>query len=1305
MGVPAFYRWVLEKYPKCVVDCVEQRAVVLEGERHYELLDTTGPNPNGFEVDNLYVDMNGLIHPCCHPENGDAPKTEEEMYRRVMAYVDRLVAAVRPRRVLYLAIDGVAPRAKMNQQRARRFRAAQEAEQRAEIEKEAFDYMRAMGHNVPDKQDKGWDSNVITPGTKFMSKLAKYVRFYIRDRINNNPAWKSIKVIFSDAGCPGEGEHKLMSYIRLQRAQPDYDANQHHVLHGLDADLIMLGLATHEVKFSILREEVLFGKAKYERERQQQNQTMLDANGVPSQKRKRGDFGEHDADAVASDLKPLQFLHIATLREYLQIEFEPLSRVLPFEYDFERIVDDFVFLCFFVGNDFLPHLPSLDIRDGALDFLILIYAKLLPALGGYLTDAGHVNLSRVDVILAEVGAVEDVVFQRRAMKQEENERRRKQRMTNEKKDQLAASAAKEDAVEIVKKRRVGKQALEHDKKYGGLTAEEAVKARIKETVEQQLEKYREEVQDVVRLGEPGWKTRYYTDKLKAEDIEHGGGREKVFQTYIEGLCWVMQYYYHGCPSWKWFYPFHYAPFASDLRNIDRFEIKFEEGTPFCPFEQLMGVFPAGSSHAIPKPYRWLMTEEESPIIDFYPKEIPVDPNGKAMPWLWVVLLPFIDESRLLAAMAEGNKQLTEAERKRNERYGKEIVFFHSKCPVTRTIPTAEAPEAQAESAMSGSFTGTLIYIESIYFPIGCVVPSPEKSQRYLQDVPNNQCYSFQFRPPPKLPHRCVILDDAIAPPQVLVSPNDRQISIPFFGKAHINIVDLAGGATANLTNVRHRNHHHGDSRRGDHNRRGNGGYVNNNLNVDRYGGGNGGGRPEYNQYLTNGYGNWGSQEPRNKRGQYGGNSGGHGGSRGGGGGGGGYGNYQNYQQQPQQHGGRSSGYHQSSNYGDQGSRGYHSSYNNNQQHQGGSRSGYNSGYGQRSGYSNASSYGSSSHHQGGHAHRSGSGAPIQSAFGGSLQPTQSFSASGAAPARPSIEALKAGLRNMHQQRSQPSGGHALALHRVSPRPALHVNVRQAAESEDDELMAPLPSPSPHAHPLRGWSPVAATTSPERAHAREPASASRCPRDRVVDSPKRPLRTRDVDVERLHPTFWNRERVKALTNLPVADNSDQVPVEPHATAVLQRRIQAVQQDNRVDVPELGPDERQLAATEASQARHSVARELRVVSGLDAQLPTESALERARVRKVKKQVDPQWLKTRQDPTLRPLGPLEREEERGLYESWYELSLPDLVAGGIIFDDDDRRALNEFPAPTELWPATPLESKGTTGLPGSCFDSWSF
>jgi 5'-3' exoribonuclease 2 len=106
-------------------------------------------------------------------------------------------------------------------------------------------------------------------------------------------------------------------------------------------------------------------------------------------------------------------------------------------------------------------------------------------------------------------------------------------------------------------------------------------------------------------------------------------------------------------SWKWYYPFHYGPFASDLKNIERFQsdVKtFDLSTPFNPVEQLMAVLPSDSLLAIPTEARWLMTDPESPIIDFYPKDVPVDPNGKAMPWLWVVLLPFIDQDRLLSAL-------------------------------------------------------------------------------------------------------------------------------------------------------------------------------------------------------------------------------------------------------------------------------------------------------------------------------------------------------------------------------------------------------------------------------------------------------------------------------------------------------------------------------------------------------------------------------------------------------------------------------------------------------------------------------
>ena len=119
-------------------------------------------------------------------------------------------------------------------------------------------------------------------------------------------------------------------------------------------------------------------------------------------------------------------------------------------------------------------------------------------------------------------------------------------------------------------------------------------------------------------------------------------------------------------------------------NIDRFKIDFELSTPFSPIEQLMAVLPSESATALPEPCRDLMLSPTSEIADFYPRDVPVDPNGKAMPWLWVLLLPFIDEERLVETVAPKLAELTPEESKRNTPSSSRL-FVHASHPLAQKM--------------------------------------------------------------------------------------------------------------------------------------------------------------------------------------------------------------------------------------------------------------------------------------------------------------------------------------------------------------------------------------------------------------------------------------------------------------------------------------------------------------------------------------------------------------------------------------------------------------------------------------------
>ena len=163
----------------------------------------------------------------------------------------------------------------------------------------------------------------------------------------------------------------------------------------------MLSLATHEPNFRVLREDVFFqaGSATACRICGQEGHFAAQCTGTPMEKKQ-----------VPAQEKPFIFLDVAILREYLEVE---LNVPQPFPFSLEQAIDDWVLLIFFVGNDFLPHLPSLEIREGAIDTLLKIWRDELPRMGGYLTDNGELQMARAQIILEGLARREDDIFRRR----------------------------------------------------------------------------------------------------------------------------------------------------------------------------------------------------------------------------------------------------------------------------------------------------------------------------------------------------------------------------------------------------------------------------------------------------------------------------------------------------------------------------------------------------------------------------------------------------------------------------------------------------------------------------------------------------------------------------------------------------------------------------------------------------------------------------------------------------------------------------------------------------------------------------
>jgi len=316
MGVPAFYKRLISNYRNITLALRQ----LLNNEQHLF----------------LYIDFNAMIHPCMSKvvskyldkQNINRKVIEIEIFNELKNELLKIVDKMNPK-LLFIATDGVAPVSKMSQQRLRRFKSIVEKNEKRKI----------------------FDSNSISPGTPFMNNLSNYLTLFIDQELKHK-----CKVIYSDDKQVGEGEHKIIKFIKYLEKNKQNNENIIHVINSLDADLIMLSLQFSQNNIYLLRE-----KQHYEKD------------------------NEVDTDEI--DMRYL-ILDIKHVKEYIWNELNK-------DYDYTNIIDktnfikDFIFLCFFIGNDFLPHFKFLNVYDSGIEDIFKQYKIQLKKYKKSLLDNNH----------------------------------------------------------------------------------------------------------------------------------------------------------------------------------------------------------------------------------------------------------------------------------------------------------------------------------------------------------------------------------------------------------------------------------------------------------------------------------------------------------------------------------------------------------------------------------------------------------------------------------------------------------------------------------------------------------------------------------------------------------------------------------------------------------------------------------------------------------------------------------------------------------------------------------------------------
>ena len=337
MGIPTYFTHIVRSHRKVIRE--------IRG-------DSAEP------IDNMYMDCNSIVYDALRKiqSSGTAPQTtvayESLLATRTAEKIHEYITMISPSGIVFLAFDGVAPCAKMEQQRGRRFRGHYDAMLRNRVSAE---------HGYPIEHPV-FSSIAITPGTRFMTTLATTINQYFA-----SPKPFGVKqVIVSCTDEPGEGEHKIFQYIRDNVV---YHASTTSVIYGLDADLIMLTLNHLRVsdRIYLFRETPEFIKT------------------------------------VDSSLEPNK-LYALDIPQLAIALCEELGYVNPTAIQQRDMISDYILMCFMLGNDFLPHFPGLNIRTTGHAALMSAYTTLMCGSKTFrLTDDGTIvwkNFRKFVAILA-----------------------------------------------------------------------------------------------------------------------------------------------------------------------------------------------------------------------------------------------------------------------------------------------------------------------------------------------------------------------------------------------------------------------------------------------------------------------------------------------------------------------------------------------------------------------------------------------------------------------------------------------------------------------------------------------------------------------------------------------------------------------------------------------------------------------------------------------------------------------------------------------------------------------------------------